>query len=66
MDDMGFVITFPGSATRRRPVSDAKRQTSAEIMIFTGVRYERYAQEAPKRNKPKPQHRYFDRVPQPG
>jgi hypothetical protein len=66
MDDMGFVITFPGSATRRRAVSDAKRQTSAEIIIFTGIRYERYAQEAPKRTKPKTQRRCFDRVPQPG
>jgi hypothetical protein len=39
---MGFVITFPGSTMKRRLEPDTKRQTTAEIMIFPGVRYERY------------------------
>ena len=66
MGDMGFVITFPGSATKRRTIAETERQTTAEITIFPGVRYERYAPEAPKRAKPKPPRRYFDRMPQPG
>jgi hypothetical protein len=65
MSKMGFVIAFPGSAAKRRPNSEAKRPATAEIMIFPGVRYERYA-EAPKRAKPKPVRRYFDTMPQPG
>jgi len=63
---MGLVITFPGSATKRRTIADDKRQASAEITIFPGVRYERYAPEAPKRAKPKSPRRYFDKMPQPG
>ena len=63
---MGFVITFPGSAIKRRTIADTKRQTTAEITIFPGVRYERYTPEAPKRAKSKPQRRYFDTMPQPG
>ena len=66
MGDMGFVITFPGSAIKRRPIAETKRQTTAEIMIFPGVRYERYTTEAPKRAKSKPPRRYFDTMPQPG
>ena len=62
---MGLVITFPGSANKRRN-PDTTRQTTAEITIFPGVRYERYAPEAPKRGKPKPPRRYFDTMPQPG
>ena len=46
---MGLVITFPGSANKRRTIADNERQTTAEITIFPGVRYERYAPEAPKR-----------------
>ncbi|RCW79571.1 hypothetical protein [Phyllobacterium bourgognense] len=63
---MGLVITFPGSAIKRRANADTKRQTSAEITIFPGVRYERYAPEAPKRAKPKSPRRFFDTMPQPG
>lgn len=63
---MGFVITFPGSATKRRHDPDTTRRTTAEIMIFPGVRYERYTPEAPKRSKPKPPRRFFDTMPQPG
>ncbi|UXN60776.1 hypothetical protein [Phyllobacterium zundukense] len=63
---MGLVITFPGSATKRRTIADNERQTSAEITIFPGVRYERYAPEVPKRTKVKPPRRYFDTMPQPG
>ncbi|PSH57531.1 hypothetical protein CU103_27445 [Phyllobacterium sophorae] len=66
MGDMGFVITFPGSATKRRYDPDTTRRTTAEIMIFPGVRYERYTPEAPKRSKPKPPRRFFDTMPQPG
>ncbi len=63
---MGFVITFPGSATKCRHDPDTTRRTTAEIMIFPGVRYERYTPEAPKRSKPKPPRRFFDTMPQPG
>ena len=66
MGDMGLVITFPGSANKRRTIADNERQTTAEITIFPGVRYERYAPEVPKRAKPKSPRRFFDRMPQPG
>ncbi|PSH70569.1 hypothetical protein CU102_00455 [Phyllobacterium brassicacearum] len=63
---MGFVIAFPGSTAKRRSTADTKRPATAEIMIFPGVRYERYTPEAPKRTKPKPPRRFFDTMPQPG
>jgi hypothetical protein len=63
---MGFVITFPGSTMKRRLEPDTKRQTTAEIMIFPGVRYERYTPDVPKRSKPKSTRRFFDTMPQPG
>ncbi|WP_133123952.1 hypothetical protein [Phyllobacterium zundukense] len=63
---MGFVITFPGSAMKRRPKADTQRSATAEIMIFPGVRYERYTPEAPRRTKAKPARRFFDTMPQPG
>lgn len=63
---MGFVIAFPGSAAKRRSTRETKRPATAEIMIFPGVRYERYTPEAPKRTKPKPPRKYFDAMPQPG
>jgi len=62
---MGFVIAFPGSAGRRSPNAGNRRQTTAEITIFPGVRYERTVAEPQKRAKPKPQRRFFDKMPQP-
>lgn len=62
---MGFVIAFPGN-NRRNASRAGKRQTTAEITIFPGVRYERYAAEPQKRAKLKPQRRFFDKMPQPG
>ena len=66
MDHMGFVIAFPGSAKRRNTSAGNNRQTSAEITIFPGVRYERTGAVPQKRTKPKPQRRFFDELPQPG
>jgi hypothetical protein len=66
MGDMGLVIAFPGSTTKRCTNADTKQSATAEIMIFPGVRYERYKPEAPKRSKPKPHRRFFDTLPQPG
>ncbi len=64
---MGFVIAFPGSTTsKRRPSAEINRHHQAEITIFPGVRYERYAPEPPKRAKPKPNRRFLDPAPQPG
>ncbi|EJN01387.1 hypothetical protein [Phyllobacterium sp. YR531] len=63
---MGFVIAFPGSARARNSQNAGKRQTTAEITIFPGVRYERYAAEPQKRDKAKHQRRFFDKMPQPG
>lgn len=63
---MGFVIAFPGSAGRRSTTTGSGRQTTAEITIFPGVRYERTTAEPQKRTKPKPQRRFFDKLPQPG
>jgi hypothetical protein len=66
MDHMGFVIAFPGSFRARNRQNAGKRQTSAEITIFPGVRYEHYAATPQKHAKPKPQRRFFDKMPQPG
>lgn len=66
MDEMGFVIAFPGSASRRRTATETKRPATAQIMIFPGVRYERPALPARPRDTDKPGHRFFDPTPQPG
>lgn len=63
---MGFVITFPGSAPQRRTTTETKRQTTAQIMIFPGVRYEHVAKDKRTRDKDKPGSRFFDPTPQPG
>lgn len=63
---MGFVIAFPGSAKTRSNPDARKRQATAEITIFPGVRYEHYAAEPQKRGTTKPQRRFFDKMPQPG
>ncbi|MEP7456997.1 hypothetical protein [Phyllobacterium sp. SB3] len=63
---MGFVIAFPGSAKTRSNRDTRKRQVTAEITIFPGVRYEHYAAEPQKRDKTKHQRRFFDKMPQPG
>lgn len=60
---MGFVIAFPGNAIKRRSSMHAKRPATAEITIFPGVRYERYAPETPKRIKSKPPRRFLDTMP---
>ncbi|MGH6862371.1 MAG: hypothetical protein ACRECY_19165 [Phyllobacterium sp.] len=63
---MGFVIAFPGSARRHTAKAGIKRQATAEITIFPGVRYEHYAAEPQKRGKPNPpRRRFFDKLPQP-
>ena len=63
---MGFVIAFPGNSAKRKPSINKDRQKQADITIFPGVRYERYATEAPKRARPKPQRIFIDPITQPG
>ncbi|MHC1549700.1 hypothetical protein [Phyllobacterium sp. K27] len=63
---MGFVIAFPGSIRTRSNRNQKKRQTTAEITIFPGVRYEHYSAKPQKRDKAKHCPQFFDDLPQPG
>ncbi|MDQ0998523.1 hypothetical protein QFZ34_003705 [Phyllobacterium ifriqiyense] len=63
---MGFVIAFPGSARTRSNRDQKKRQATAEITIFPGVRYEHYSAQPQKRDKAKLRRQFFDNLPQPG
>jgi hypothetical protein len=46
----GIVIAFPGPASRRTASQTASRDTAGEIVLFTGIRYERLivAMETPR------------------
>ncbi|MDJ1159049.1 hypothetical protein QNA08_12460 [Chelatococcus sp. SYSU_G07232] len=45
----GVVVAFPEAAARPRRARPAAGEPCGEILLFTGIRYERHGDEAPLR-----------------
>ena len=54
---MGLVIRFQPSKPRKASLLRAPREGEAEIMFFTGIRYERWQDETPAGETAKPRRR---------